>query len=252
MTYTLYNEDCLTRLKQIPDNSIDCVVTSPPYNIGIAYNTYKDKRKDYHTWMNEIFIEIARIVKPNGHFFLNIGPTRKEPTLPYTLAQQVPMKIQNSIIWAKAIEIDNAIRGHGQVCNTDRYLARGWEMVWHFTHDGKQPVSLRVPYQQEWMEYNYKKTGRRDRPTTDCWHISYETTGAWGKDANKIKGDIKHPAIFPADLVKHCIDMCNPQTVLDPFAGTGTVGYVAKQMGIDATLIELDSEYCEFIHTRMK
>jgi DNA modification methylase len=161
------------------------------------------------------------------------------------------MKVQNPIVWAKSIEVDGRVRGHGQVCNTNRYLSRGWEMMWHFTHTGNEPVSLRVPYQDEWMEYNYKRTGRRDRPTTDCWHIPYETVGAWGKDTAKVKGKKKHPAVFPRELVRHCLEMCDAKSVLDPFGGTGTVGVVAAEMGIDYTLIEMDKDYCEFAEKRI-
>ena len=239
MMHTIHNGDCLSVLKTLQTGTIDAAITSPPYNIGIKYNTYKDKRNDYLDWMGEVFTEIERVLAPTGHFFLNIGYTRTNPLLPYQLAQQVPMKIQNSIVWAKAVEIDNGIRGHGAVCKTNRFLPHGWEMVWHFTKDGKQPISLRVPYQHAWAEYNLKRTGRSDRPTTDCWHIPYETTGSWGKQSSDIKGDKKHPAIFPRELVRHCIKMCKAQTVLDPFGGTGTVAVVAKEMEISSTTIEI-------------
>lgn len=248
---TIYNEDCIKGLAKLPPNSIDCCITSPPYNIGLKYNTYTDKRSDYLDWMEKVFTEVERVLTPNGHFFLNIGPTREDPLLPYNLVQRSKMQIQNSIIWAKAVEIDNSIRGHVSVPKTERYLTRGWEMVWHLTKDGKQPVSLRVPYAPEWLDYNFKKTGRKDRPTTDCWHIPYETTGSWGKASKALKGDKKHPAVFPADLVAHCIDMCGAKSVLDPFGGTGTVAVVAKQKNIDCTLFELDADYCKFIEERL-
>ena len=248
----LIHDDCLSALKTIPTKSIECCITSPPYNIGVKYNSYQDKRTDYRTFLSEVFTEIERILTDDGHFFLNIAPTRKDPFLPYTVAQLVPMKVQNPIVWNKAIEIENKIRGQAHSLGSERFLPRGWEMVWHFTKNGKQPVSLRIPYSPEWAEYNFKKTGRKDRSTTDSWFIPYETTGSWGKSSATIKGEKKHPATFPIGLVEHCLKMCSPKSVIDPFAGTGTVGVVAEQMDIAYILIEIDNDYFDFITKRLE
>ena len=63
--------DCIEILKTIKDNSIDIIITSPPYNIGIKYNQYKDtlKREEYLTWLNNVFKEIKRVLQYNGSFF---------------------------------------------------------------------------------------------------------------------------------------------------------------------------------------
>jgi DNA modification methylase len=77
-----------------------------------------------------------------------------------------------------------------------------------------------------------------------------------GQSSVKLKGDKKHPAIFPRELVRHCLRMAGAQpgqTVYDPFAGTGTTMWVAeKEFGCEAIGTEIDSDYVAFIHERMK
>ena len=252
-------DDCFRAIQKIDNQSIDCVITSPPYNIGVQYNQYRDRDTNYITKLRDLFIDIRRVLKPQGHFFLNIAPTRKDPLFAYKLAQLVPMTIQNPIVWAKAVEMPGeGIKGRSVVTqNTNKYLCRGYEMVWHFTHTGHTPIDREmssVPYRKEWAEDNYRRTGRRTRPTTDCWHIPYETTGYMGKASAAVKGPKGHPAIFPRELVRHCLNITGLKQgkVLDPFAGTGTVSKVCQERGIDSVSIEMDPEYAAFIKQRVE
>jgi site-specific DNA-methyltransferase (adenine-specific) len=261
MIYQLYNQDCLEWMKAQPGESIDICVSSPPYNIGIAYNTYGDKmsQTEYLSWQKSIWDETCRIMKPTGHLFLNIAPTRKDPLLPYRIASQIPWTIQNSIVWSKCIEIDGYVRGHGVVTSSQTYLPNGHEMIFHFTQKGRTNIDVKlssVPYQPEWAVDNERRTGRNWRPTVNNWHIPYETCGSWGGNRSlRLKGEKKHPAIFPRDLVRHCLNVAGArpgQQVFDPFAGTGTTLVVAKEMGIDSVGCEIDPDYCQFIHQRMQ
>jgi len=251
--------DCLEEIKTIPTHSINAVITSPPYNIGVKYNSYQDRHQNYWHHLTALFQEVQRVLTPDGHFFLNVSPTRKDPLFAYRMAELVPMTIQNPIVWAKAVEMPGeGIRGRSVVSqNTNKYLCRGYEMVWHFTHQGRTPIDREmssVPYRAEWVEDNFRRTGRRTRPTTDCWHIPYETTGYMGTDSSELKGPKGHPAIFPRDLVRHCVRVAGitQGTVLDPFAGTGTVAAVCDEMGLDSIAIEMDKDYCNFIKQRLK
>lgn len=259
MKHTIINQDCLEWMKTQPSQSIDIIVSSPPYNIGIAYNTYGDKisQDDYLKWQQEVWTEACRILKDQGHLFLNIAPTRRDPLLPYRVASSVPWKIQNSIVWSKCIEIDGHVRGHGVVTTSKKYLPNGHEMVWHFTKNGDTPIDIEassVPYQPAWAADNAKRTGRNWRPTVNNWHITYETCGP-GDSATVLKGEKKHPAIYPRELVRHCLRMAGAQAgqiVYDPFSGTGTTMAVAKEMGIDSIGTEIDKDYADFIEQRVK
>jgi len=260
MTYQLYNQDCLTWMQQQPDATVDIIISSPPYNKGIAYNGYKDRRADYLAWQADIWQQACRILRPEGHLFLNIAGSPDQPFLAYEVAQQVPWRVQNNIVWAKAVEFKGHIHGRSTVNINSRYrLPNGHETVWHFTKQGKTPIDLAasaVPYRPEYAADNAARTGRTTRPTTTCWHIPYETTGYMGQQATKLKGEKSHPAIFPRELVRHCLRVAGAkpgQVVYDPFTGTGTTMWVAeKEFMCAAVGTEIDSDYCTFVQERMK
>ena len=254
----IHNQDCIEWMATQPDASVDVIITSPPYNRGIKYNSYQDRRADYLSWMREVFDECCRILKPTGHLFVNIAGNSKDPFLAYEVAQTVPWVVQNNIVWAKAVEFKGHIYGRSTVNIRAQYvLPHGHETVWHFTHKGKTPISLdqsSVPYRPEYAADNFKRTGRTHRPTTTCWHIPYETTGYMGQDAAQLKGEKSHPAIFPRDLVRHCLNVAGAQPgdiLFDPFAGTGTSLVVAKEVGLTGIGTEIDPDYVEFIRERL-
>ena len=72
--FDLHVGDCVAGMKNLPDESIDIVVTSPPYNLGISYQSYNDKlsSEDYLSWSLEWAGEVKRLLKPDGSFFLNL------------------------------------------------------------------------------------------------------------------------------------------------------------------------------------
>lgn len=255
----IINEDCIEWMRKQSANSVDVIISSPPYNRGIKYNTYVDRKTDYFEWQETVWSECCRILNPTGHLFLNIAGNHKDPFLPYEIAKTVPWRVQNNIVWAKAIEFKGNIYGRSTVNINSKYvLPHGHETVWHFTENGKTPISIEqssVPYRPEYAAENFRRTGRTHRPTTTAWHIPYETTGYMGKDARLIKGKNGHPAIFPRDLVRHCLNVAGAKPghrVYDPFAGTGTTLVVAKEMGLTGIGTEIDSDYCDFIQERLK
>lgn len=251
------NQDCLSWMRTQADHSIGIIVSSPPYNRGIAYNRYHDRRTDYLDWQREVWTEACRILRPDGHLFINVAGSAKDPFLAYQVAQTVPWQVQNHIIWAKAIEFQGHIYGRSTVNIRAQYrLPNGHETVWHFTQRGSTPIDIQataVGYRPEFSEDNFQRTGRRTRPTTTCWHIGYETTGYMGQDAKKLKGDKGHPAIFPRELVRRCIRLAGSSgPVYDPFGGTGTTAAVAQELGLDWITTEIDLDYCAFMQDRLK
>ena len=155
--------DCLDIMKDIDNDTFDIIVSSPPYNIGINYNTYEDKKVDYIDWQVKVWEEAFRVLKPTGHLFLNIQPSRQNPLWCYELVSKLSWKLQNTIIWNKQLEIDNHIRGQGTSFQSEKYLPNGWEFVFHLTKDGKTPISQErssVPYNPQWAESNAKRNGK--------------------------------------------------------------------------------------------
>ena len=251
----IYNQDCLEWMASQPDDSIDVIVSSPPYNIGINYNTYTDKKQNYTEWMRSVWNAACRILKPTGHLFLNIQPTRANPLMPYEVVSGIDWKIQNTFIWNKSVTIDGYVRGHGNPVMSERYIPNGWEFVFHLTEKGKTPISQKrsgVPYQPQWAEDNAKRSGRDWRPRTNTWFIPYETNGA--KSNKTLANGKKHPAIYPRELVRTCLivaDIQPDQIVYDPFGGTGTTAKVAKEFGCRWVTTEMDPDYCKFISERL-
>ena len=255
----IINQDCVEWMQTQPDDCVDIVVSSPPYNIGINYNTYGDKltTQDYLDWQQTVWTEACRILKPTGHLFLNISPTRKDPLMPARVADLVPWTIQNSIIWSKSIEIDGYVRGHSTPNSSQRYLQTGWEHLFHYTYSGNTLIDIEgsgVPYQPTGTpEKNARRTGRDWRPTVNNWFIKYETIGS-RRRTQQLKGNKKHPAVYPRSLVKQCLRVCGAKpehTVYDPFGGTGTTALAAKEYGCKWITTEIDSDYCEFIQKRL-
>ena len=254
----LYNDDCLQVLPNLPDNSVDLIITSPPYNIGMNYNNYKDKRDNYVNWLVNIFNECCRLLKDNGHLFLNIASGKDYPFTSYKVAEKINWKLQNHIIWAKAVEIDNQVRGYTTPHQSNRYLINGWENLFHFTKEGNTNIDVEwssVPFNKDYNNYErqVKRTGKNWRKTTNCWHFTYKSKAT--KEITKsIAGEKKHPAIFPEKLVEKCIKLSGFKkgVILDCFMGTGTTGKVAKQMNLNFIGIEIDEDYFNFAKNRIK
>jgi site-specific DNA-methyltransferase (adenine-specific) len=136
--------DCVEGMKQLDTQSVDVVVTSPPYNIGKDYNRYDDKKSEteYIEWCESWALEIRRVLKPDGSFFLNFSDASKNPFFAFEVALSVKslFQLQNTIHWIKSISIDRDGEtnsyGHFKPINSGRYLNDCHEYVFHFTSDG--------------------------------------------------------------------------------------------------------------------
>ena len=148
--YTFILGDCLEALKQHHDNSVDLVVTSPPYNIGLNYNKYKDKTLDnqYLEWIYDIFVELKRILKDEGHIFPNKGYLNRDPWISMEVALKLKglFTLQNNIT-QKPISIGldfkdfDATNGHFKPINSDRYINVTNENLYHFTKSDKVKIN---------------------------------------------------------------------------------------------------------------
>lgn len=156
--FDLRHGDCVPGMRDLPDESVDLVVTSPPYNLGISYQSYKDKlsSEDYLAWSLEWAGEVKRLLKPEGSFFLNVGAAPANPWMPHELALALRdlFELQNTIHWIKSITVeprdgDPVSVGHFKPINSKRFVNDCHEFVFHFTQTGKVPVdriAVGVPY----------------------------------------------------------------------------------------------------------
>jgi site-specific DNA-methyltransferase (adenine-specific) len=259
-TATFYLKDCITGLKEnVKDKSADVVVTSPPYNIGIGYSSYKDElpREKYLTWMEEVGIAVKQALTDDGSFFLNIGNKPKDPWIAWDVAYVLRKYfiLQNVIHWVKSIAISKAevgnypniagdiAVGHFKPIVSDRFLNDCHEYIFHFTKYGDvhlDKLAVGVSYQdktniERWKAAN--KEDRRDRG--NIWFIPYQTIQSRSKQR-------PHPATFPVNLPDMCIRLHgSAKLVIDPFVGIGSTAVAAMHLGISFVGFEIDKEYLD-------
>lgn len=245
--------DCLAELRSMPAAGVDVVVTSPPYNIGVGYRTYDDRRprQDYLAWLGAVGREIARVLRNDGSLFLNIGGTNADPWIAADVAGAFrdSFVLQNQIAWVKSVSIGDDTVGHFKPITSRRYLNQNHETIFHFTKTGVveiDRIAVGVPFKDK---SNIARWGhRRDRRCAgNVWFIPYKTVRS---KAQKFD----HPAGFPLDLPKRCIRLhgSRASVVLDPFLGAGTTLIAAEQLGATGIGIEVDPAYAEAAASRLR
>jgi site-specific DNA-methyltransferase (adenine-specific) len=252
-SFDLRLADCVEGMSQLKPTSIDLVVTSPPYNLGIRYGRFADTvdRPSFLRWCDEWAAQISRLLRPNGSLFLNVGAAPSNPMLPHEIALQLRQHfvLQNTIHWIKAVTLPNdkgeeISRGHFKPINSPRFLNDCHEYVFHFTPNGKTPLdrlALGVPYQDKSNISRWSHTGGRDRRCRgNTWFVPYETIQRRAKER-------PHPATFPVQLAANCIllhGLTKTKSMLDPFLGIGNSAVAAQRCGVaDFIGFEIDEEY---------
>ena len=180
----------------MPSASVDLVVTSPPYNLGIRYSKFSDRadRAGYLHWCKTWAAEIARLLKADGSFFLNVGASPSNPMFPHEIVLELRdlFVLQNTIHWIKSISIEEkngriVSRGHFKPISSRRFLNDCHEYVFHFTKSGRVEIdrlALGVPYQDKSNIARWSHTSGRDRRCRgNTWFIPYETIQSRAKGA---------------------------------------------------------------------
>ncbi len=251
--FDLHHQDCVEGMAKLPNESVDLVVTSPPYNLGVGYSKYFDRqdRQSYLRWCRKWTAEVRRILKSNGSFFLNIGSAPSNPMLPHEIAIELRdlFVLQNTIHWIKSITIgdqkgDLQSHGHFKPINSKRFLNDSHEYIFHFTESGRVEIdrlALSVPYQDKSNIARWRHTrGSDSRCRGSTWFIPYETI------QNRVK-ERPHPATFPVQLAEWCIrlhGLSRVNTMLDPFLGIGNSAVAAKNCGVKRFIgFEIDETY---------
>lgn len=258
--------DCLEGMRKfLEDGEVDVVVTSPPYNIGIKYRKYDDSipRQQYLNWIEEVALEIKRVLKDDGSFFLNIGHKPTDPWVPWEVAFRLRKHfvLQNVIIWVKSIAIKkeevgnhpnikgDIIVGHYKPINSKRFLNDNFEYIFHFTKRGDvelDRLAIGVPYQDKSNIGRWKSATKDLRCRGNTWFIPYETIQS--------KDQRPHPATFPPKLPEMCIKLHGlhkTRLVLDPFMGIGNTAIACIRLGIDWIGFEIDELYAKIAEQRI-
>jgi site-specific DNA-methyltransferase (adenine-specific) len=260
VTLRFFLGDCLDVLPTLESRSIHAVVTSPPYNLGIAYRTYEDTlpRDEYLRWTDRWVRSVATVLRPDGSLFLNVGAKPKDPWVAMDIAQAVRphLRLQNTIHWVKSIVIEQTAAGaaagldrdlavgHYKPINSPRFVNDCQEFIFHFTPGGDTPLDRRaigVAYQDQSNVTRWPSAAGNRRCRGNAWFLPYDTINSREKDR-------PHPATFPVRLPEYCLrlhGLARAGRILDPFAGLGSTAVACARLGLDFVGIEMDQGYLD-------
>ena len=264
-----YIQDCKNGMaKYLKERSVDVVITSPPYNVGVKYTSYDDNksRKEYLSWIESVGREIKRVLKEDGYFFLNVGNIPTDQWKAFDVAQVLRKQfvLQNQIIWTKSIAISKSDAGnncsnllgdiavgHFQPINSEKYLSSCHESIFHFTKEGNvklDKLAIGVPYQDKSNIGRWKTATEDMRDRGNVWVIPYKTI-----QSNTQR---PHPATFPVKLAEMCIKLHGVSNkniwVVDPFCGIGSTAVACKRLGVSFVGFDIDKEYLDEAVTRVR
>ena len=242
--------DALKVLKDenlFPKESVNLIITSPPYGLGKNYGKAFCDHFELSEWIEmieEVGREAYRILKPNGSFFLNVSPIPHKKTteiLPldsyaYFALKKSGFYLRNKVIWH-----------FHNMQNCTKRLSGRWEAILWFVKDIENYVfnldAIRIPYLT-----NDKRIHGEGRNPTDVWYFDRVN------NMTKKKLGIDHPCVFPEEMIKRIIKMSSypGDIVLDPFVGSGTTMRAAKILNRNSIGIEINPEYEKLVRKRVE
>ena len=246
MENMIFNEDCLDTMARMGDNSIDLVVTSPPYFNAREYSQY-ESLKAYMSTMKSIFTEVERALKECRFCVINISPVivpresrDKESSrvpLPFyfvPMMEEIGFKFMEDIIWVKPEGAVFNRAGHSFSLNRRPYTYKP-NIVTEY-------ILVFKTYAQKNIEH-YTKEGstiNENFERTNVWHMNPETHS-------------KHSAPFPEELPSKIISYYSYEgdLVYDPFLGSGTTAKVAKQIKRKYLGSEINEDYFKIAQKRL-
>ena len=220
--HNVYFEDCVEGMKErLEDNSVDMVFTSPPYNWEKDQGgkrqsevvTYTDDLDDseYYSFLQDVFQELARVVKPDGHIFVNHNKRLRDGVVSPSdfVPELMPVDWRSHIIWYKPNGAQSMIH-----LNNDGRFYDNWEDIYHFS---EEPNAL------------------LEQPQYSVWEVS---------TAKSTEDTGEHPAPFPMELPERAIKATTDEgdTILDPFMGAGTTAVASILNDRNYVGFELDEE----------
>ena len=234
-------QDDLITTEEVPEDSINLIVTSPPYNVDIKYGSHDDKisYEEYlefsHKWLSRCF----GWLRDDGRFCLNIpldknkGGQQSVGADLTTIAKQTGFRYHSTIVWNEGNISRRTAWGSWLSASAPYVIA---------------PVELIIVlYKKEWKRTNGSGTSDVSRDEFMEW-----TNGLW-TFSGESKKRIGHPAPFPIELPKRCIKLFTfvGDTVLDPFMGSGSTliaSHIYNRKGVG---IDVDESYCELAKKRL-
>ena len=267
-TDVIYNMDCLEALRALPDDSINCCVTSPPYyglrDYGSDGQIGRETTPDeYISRLIAVFRELFRVLRPDGTLWLNIADSYcggmskggyPDPKYPkgrpghnFPVTAKVPGCKSKDLIgipWLLAF----ALRSEGWYLRQD--------IIWNKPNAMPESVRDRCVKAHEYIflfskNKHYYFDNEAIKETCVDGILKRNRRSVWNIPTKPYKGE--HFATYPVDLIIPCILAGCPSdgVVIDPFFGSGTTGLAAKQLNRRYIGIELNPEYCGLARERI-
>lgn len=144
INYQIINQDCIDYMNSQPEGSIECIITSPPYNLDINYGKYQDDlpRESYLKWLHDVAVAMKRVLTDDGQLFLNVGYSNNDPWVAMDVAQAFRdvFVLQNNFTWIKHIKLGDQSHGLYKPITSDRYVSPTTESIFHFTKTGNVKI----------------------------------------------------------------------------------------------------------------
>lgn len=242
-TNKIYQGDCLELMKQIEDNSIDLVVTDPPYNENYNYDGYKDFREDYYTFLEEVIIELKRVLKEGGSIYLKHSSKQIDKVFPLLLKH---FNFVNLICWL------NQSQGHPNL-----NYESSFEPIYFFSKGDVRvfnKLAEQRPKPKGWWATSYKDyVGLIGNVWFDIKARKGGCVNKMSEERSKDNNFKLHPCSMPIELARRCINFSSKEgdIVLDCFIGSGTTAVACKQTNRRFIGMELVEKYVNICRRRL-
>lgn len=245
----IFQGDCLELMRQLPSEIINLTVTSPPYNIGKAYENVLSLAQ-YLDWCESWIREIHRLTKNDGTFWLNLGyfeiPDKgRAVPISYLLWDRTPFYLIQEVVWNY---------GAGVACRS-MFSPRNEKFLWYakdamsycFNLDDVRDPDVKYPNQKKNGKLKCNPLGKNP---TDVWQFPKVTSGRDRSSDERTP----HPAQFPIAVIDRIIRCSSNEgdVILDPFMGSGTTAEAALRNGRKVIGFELDPIYAEIAGRRIE
>lgn len=241
----IFKEDMLKGIDRIPNNSVDLIVTDPPYCLGKDYGNDSDKLKpkDYLEWSKKWIDVVIPRLKETGSFYIFLTWQHSPEIFSYMKAKLI---MKNEIIWDRRVpSMGGSTRNFTSVHDNIGFFVKSKK--YYFDID-----SVRIPY-----DAKTKKARTRSIFVGAKWlEIGYNPKDLWSVTRIHAEDPERenHPTQKPLEIIERIIKASCPEqgVVLDPFMGSGTTAVACIKLNRNYIGFEINSDYCKIIEARIK